>query len=789
MEALCRSGRPASALAVYATARDRFAEDLGVSPAASTEALHTAILLGELPASSIGNVAVERTTSHLSGRDDALRALDAMFEHAAAGQRQVGFVEGEAGIGKSRLLQVWSARVADRARVIGVRCDELGRSLPLQPLLDAVEVLLRQEGPGAAADVLGADISVLGPLLVAHVEPAGSAQLAALTDPGAGQALLFAALFSVFRRQADSEPLVLIIDDVHLADTATSVWLGQASRRFVDARVAVIGARRAEEAFAVRDVKTISLGPLDLEAVAAVVGRDRAAELHARSGGHPLFLVELAAAGTGAVLPATIREAVKERCDRAGPAGATLRAAAVIGPDIDLDTLAAVTGAAPGQLLDHLEERVRRRLLVEDGATFAFAHALVREALAATIGAARAALLHREAARALRVRRGSDPLAVAHHARLGGELADASAMLIIAARRAIDRYDYEESLRLLHEAVALDDTAEARLERARVQSMLGHYEAATEDIEAARASGAGPEVLEVAAWLAHFQRHFDDALALADRGAGEATDPDVRTSCLALGGWVSLAIGDLGGSESRLESAVGGAPEGSGRLAEAWLGWLRTYQGRSEETLNLIRSEPGNGLAAYRFPNAYAQMAATMALATLGRVDEALVTLDALTGDVALMGAQRWTARPLNLRGWIVRNLGETQEADDLNQAATEATQPLGLAEPLAHALLDLASGRLLVGNVEQVGPLLDQAGRLGDLEHAFRWRHQLRGRLLRARLDEVAGLEGWWITAGVARVFAVDAWKNLAQRRVGALLQRAGSYATALERAASRIG
>lgn len=849
MEGLARSGRPASALAAYATMRERLAEDLGVSPAADTEALHTTILLDELPPSIVMEDSIEGDAEELPGRADAIGSLDALFGRAAAGRGQVCFVEGEAGIGKTRLLQVWAQRVASSALVVAVACDELGRALPLQPLLDAVDVLVRRSNPDGADDVLGSDVGVLGPLLGTPVESAGPAKLAAITDPGAGQALLFAALFRVLHRQAQRRPLVLIIDDVHLADIATTVWLGQAARRLADASVAVVGARRAEEAVSVSGVTTIVLGPLDLEAACAIVGRDRAPDLFARSGGHPLFLVELAAADPGTELPASIRSAVEERCLRAGPAATTLRVAAVIGPDVNLDVLVAVTGESPGQVLDHLEEGVRRRLLIEDGPTFRFAHALVREALASTVGASRSALIHREAARALGDRSGSDPLVVARHARLGGELALASAMFVVAARLAVARFDHEEALRLLDEAVALDDTPGARLERARVHSMLAHYESAADDIDVAGAGGAGPEALEVAAWSAHFQRRFDQALALADRGARETADPEVRTSCLALAGWVSLAVGDLSGSEARLTSAVGDVPEGSGSLAEAWLGWLRTNQGRPEETLRLVRPGTGKGLAAYRFPNAYAQMAATMALAMLGRADDALVTLDALAADVARMGAQRWTPRPLNLRGWIVRNLGEIGEADELNQAAMEAARAQGLAEPLANALLDLASGRLLVGDLDGAGALLDEAALLGDVEHAFRWRHQLRGRLLRARLDlalgrtdvalagaehlaadaaslgtpryevqarlvaataahraervvdldqvdgllsrlgEVAGLEGWWITAATARAFGVGAWEDLARRRVAALAMHAGGYASALRRSAQSLG
>ena len=105
--------------------------------------------------------------------------------------------------------------------MVSVACDELGRALPLQPLLDVVDVLIRQRAPDVAEEVLGPDVAVLGPLLGVQAEPAGATQLAVLTDPGAGQALLFAALFSVLRRQAEREPLVVIIDDVHLADAAT----------------------------------------------------------------------------------------------------------------------------------------------------------------------------------------------------------------------------------------------------------------------------------------------------------------------------------------------------------------------------------------------------------------------------------------------------------------------------------------------------------------------------------------------------------------------------------------
>jgi DNA-binding SARP family transcriptional activator len=848
MEALARAGRPASALAAYAQARQRLAEVLGIDPSAETEALHAAILRGEDPTDAAPPGTPAGPSTDLPGRADALGELAGLLDRAEHGQAVVAVVEGPAGIGKSRLLDVWSIHLESHdVRVVRVACDELGQALPFQPMLDVISELAHHFADGDPGATLGLEGTVLGPMIGLQTVPAGAAELAALTDPDAGQALLFGALTGVLRRLAEREPLVLVLDDVHLADPATLSWLAQASRRLVDRPILIVAARRSEEGMSLPNVPTITLAPLDLEAVTRIVGPDRAVALHERSGGNALFLVELAAIEDEGELPASIRHAVEERCRRAGAAGATLCTAAVIGPDIDLNLLAAVTGTGPSELLDHLEIGLHRNFLVEDGPTFAFSHALVREAMAATIGASRTAFIHRSAARALRSRSDSDPLAVARHARLGGEPEEAAAMLLVAAKMAVIRFDTDGALDLLDDAITVHDSAAARLERARIFSMLARAAEADTDIAVARSLGAGPEALEVAAWSAHFQRRFGDALHLADQGAAEAVTDDLRTACLALGGWVALASGDLAGAEARLESALGVAPETSGRMAESWMAWLRMNQGRPEESLRLAHHTPGKGLAAYRFPNAYGLMATVTGLAMLGRAEEALGTIDLLESEVRRMGASRWVPRPLNLRGWVTRNLGEPTEADELNQEALEAARATDLAEPRAHALLDLAAGRLLQDEWDAAASFLNQAAGLLAEDHAFRWRHALRGRLLQARLDlargdpeaarvgaealvtdaaargipryrvqaqlvaataarqggrtvdhhevdrllgeldEVAGLESWWITADVAWAFGVDRWEQLARRRLGALQQHAGRYAASLERAAAR--
>src|SRR5207249_4680389 len=129
----------------------------------------------------------------------------------------------------------------------------------------------------------------------------------------------------------------------------------------------------------------VHLGTLGRDAAAELVGREwagsRVDELYARSKGHPLFLTELAQQAAGAEMPASLVESVSARCDELGPAGLLLRTAAVIGPDLDVDLLAAVLGRPAVALLDDAEQPVAKQFLVEADGMFRFRHELVREAL------------------------------------------------------------------------------------------------------------------------------------------------------------------------------------------------------------------------------------------------------------------------------------------------------------------------------------------------------------------------------------------------------------------------
>ena len=844
MLAHAASGRPAVAIAAYGQMRERLAEELGIDPAPETEAVYLQLLRQEDARESGGGPSTvdlaPASASALPGRHVELTALDAALERAAAGELEVFLVQGEAGIGKSRLLETWAARAAaSGVRVLQARCDELERSLPLQPLADALDDALRTlPNQAAVMTVLAAEHALLAPLVRACPPPPEQA----IVDPVGGQTMLFTALLTVFGRLASDAPVALLLDDIHLADRATLAWLHFAARRNPTMRLLVVGALRPEEDVTLPQAQRMILGPLDLETVRAMVGDARAPELHARSGGNPLFLVELAAV-EDRELPASLRDAIDERCKRAGAdVSTTLHAAALLGSSIDLDLVAEVLKRSALELLTHLEEGARRGLLEERGSGFVFRHDLVREALASAVSGVRQRVVHREAARVLGARINSEPLAVAYHASQGGVPEIAAPAYARAARQAADRFDYVESDRYLSQAIELSDNAALRLQRSHTRLLRADFRGAEADALVAVENGAGAPALEAAGWAAYYRRDLPAAQRYADTGSHLAYGAD-RVGCLVLGGRVRQASGNLNEAEAPLQEALG--VSGARALGPAsYLGWLRIDQGRPREALDLldpvIRGEHPPDLQPMM---ASAHMTTVHALASLGLADAALEAVEVWEQKLEQWGAVRIKGPQANFKAWILRGLAEFDRADELNvRALTESRGPTGTPEAEAHALLDLADGRLQLDQLDAAETLLNEAAPLQDLNHVNRWRHELRYWLLRGRLaharnqpkealllarrvhraaaemgvlryadlaqvleilagaavgepidpsvvadvlrrlPEHSGLEAWWLTAEVAAATNDDALRELAEVQAAQLARHAGDYAANFE-------
>ena len=837
MRADASAGRPARALAAYARVRERLAQELGIDPSPVTEELHTAILLGKVPGPTSGGRSVG---SALVGRDAELRALDGFLERCRGGDRVLAVVEGDPGIGKTVLFEHWSARLPADVVLLRGHCDEMGRDLPLQPILDGLAAHLRGLDAGAVAKCLGDVEGVIGPLLgrFGDVSPAATT----VSDHAAGRALLFASLLGAIERAAEGRVLVVVCEDVHLAGDSTVKWLRFAVRR--GSRLLVVASARPGGGD-LRPSERLELGPLDLPAAVELVGEDRAAELHARSGGNPLFLLELARV-TSPELPSSVREAVATRIDALGAAASTLRAAAVLGSVIDVDLLAGVVDRPVGVLLEHLDAGLRAHIVEERSAAFTFCHELVREALVAGTAAARRAYINREAARVLGGRLGHDPLEVAFHAREAGDTVSASNALVEAAAVATDRFDVALAERLLTEAIALEDSPRARGARARVRIARFELEAAEADAIRAIELGGGAGALEIAGWAAYYRRDYDLAGQRAEEGAERTDDVAVRASCLTLSGRVLHARGDLDPAEERLIEAVSIAPPEVRGVAQVFRGGLSVHRGDVAEGGELVqRALLDAAHLSHPFALHHGHLFRVLSLGMQGRPVDALAAVEAGAAAAAEAGepGARFVAVQVNLRSWVLRCLGHLGEASELTEQALELAALPAFREMRSAAELDRIEELLVAGDLPGAGSALCAYESILDWNGGHAWHHHQRYRTLQGRhllgigdpagalevaqevardaagrrtlrygllarvvaaraaracgqpvdhdeidaalatLERCAGLEAWRITAEMAAAADEDRWWRDAERRAGALVIGAGDHGEPLRR------
>jgi DNA-binding SARP family transcriptional activator len=725
MRAEVAAGRPAAALRAYDSARARLATDLGVEPDQETRAVHLAVLRGE-PA-----VPGSRARAPLVGREGQLHELDAALDGVTRGGAEVVVIEAEAGMGKTALLRSWTAAAAGRALVVRGRADPLGRDLPLQPVLDGLATLVRGRGPRAVEALLGAQAPVLEPLL-GRATAESSAEISAVTDEQSARVTLFAALAAVLDRARDTHPLLLVVDDLHLAGPGTAQFLAFLLPRL--SRLLVLVARRPDPGPDLPDARRVRLGPLTASDAAALVGAARAPALHARSGGHPLFLVELARS-EDTDLPLSVVAAVTERVDRLGRDAEVLRLTAMLGPGGDVDLLAAVADRPVPVVLDALERGGRAGLLQADGAPLAFTHEIVREAVERGVPAGRRVTVHRTAARVLADRADADPLAVAHHARLGGNAPLAAQALVTAARRAAERAQPEEAERLLDAALALHDSPAARLARGRLRLARLDLAAAAEDARRARDEGAGAAPLELAGWIAYYARDYDSAQRYADEGAARTDQAAVRASCLALSGRLRHTRGDLERAGARLEQAVALAPPPVRGVALVWQAQLLVHRGRPAEGIEAARRGLVDPRLAHPFAPLHGRFSLVVGLGLATRWADAMAAADDLDRMTARLADRRFPAVAANIRGWLLRGAGLTARAADLHVAASECELDAAFLEPHFAALLDLAEDQLAAEDTAAAATALDRCAGILDWTGSMAWRHQQRYRLLGGRL------------------------------------------------------
>ena len=391
------------------------------------------------------------------GRDREVDAVRTAVAEAASGHGQVVLLEGEPGIGKTRLLET----ACDLARGAGFAvatggCDDLAPARPFSAILAALGVSSASPDPERAAIAEMTDLQ-------AAPEPVSEAA----ANPGL-QYRVVEALSALVERLATQAPLILALDDLQWADASTLVALRAIGRRVQTLPVVLLGSCRvghqSTELHRVTDdllrdgARRLALGPLDPEAVTSLVTQvldapPSEALLASAQGanGNPLFLIEYvrsmraasAAGGQdgGTEIATEFRMTVLRRlATLSEQANDALRLASVLGSTFKPADLALVSGRSVVELAPALHQAVVAAMLEERDDRLAFRHMLVRDAIYEHIPLAVRRQLHREVGRALAAA-GSDALAVGHHLGLAadGEDPEAVSWLRRAAREVAPR--------------------------------------------------------------------------------------------------------------------------------------------------------------------------------------------------------------------------------------------------------------------------------------------------------------------------------------------------------------
>jgi DNA-binding CsgD family transcriptional regulator/tetratricopeptide (TPR) repeat protein len=429
----------------------------------------------------------------LVGRADELARLLAHVDRAVAGRSCAMLLAGDAGVGKTRLLdELCAGAVARGVRVLTGHCVDLGDvGLPYLPFVD----LLRP----VAADPALADLAARHPAAAGLLAGRPGAEPAESTgDPAdlgrpllprglqapadAGRLQLFESVAALLGALADAGPLLLVIEDLHWADRSSRDLLRYLLARLTDEPVAVVASYRSDdlhrrhplrpllaELVRLPGVERMELGPLldadvgalvrDLAGTAGGVPERTVEDVVARAEGNAFYAEELLAAGLqGESLPMALTDVLLTRVEQSSAAAQrVLRVAAVAGRQVRHELVAAVSELPAAELEAGLADAVHGHLLVvSDDGRYRFRHALLREAVLADLLPGERVRLHAAVAEYLAGTPGAGTAAErAHHLRESNDLAGALTASLEAAEEARRVGAPAEQLQQLEAALAL----------------------------------------------------------------------------------------------------------------------------------------------------------------------------------------------------------------------------------------------------------------------------------------------------------------------------------------------
>ncbi len=624
------AGDSVQALRIYDRCRRRLGEEMGVEPLPSTQALAEQIRTGSLCTSEgapaypapayqgrLFEIPYSLAQMPFMGRSREYAWLVARRQEARPG---MVLIEGEAGVGKTRLVEEALGFSAGRgARVLRVRPVLEGTAAPYESLVQALRPLWTPDAPGLGSD---ADRRVLS----AFFSPRAADDINPLAarpkeERGLGSSRVVGRVVTHWLQVQCGPDAVLFVDDAPRLDAASLELVLALART-----VMVVVTARGDEISPKHPLRVgfddlaraeqgdrLHLAPLSDRAVAALLhelaGEDLSflvRELLPRVAGNPLFLVAVlqalfeegalyvdadqrwAYAGSDISLPAGVIELIEQRLRRlTGEERAVFDAIAMIGQDFNFEELAWILDMREAALLNTLDTFLSLGLITEprtrDRADFAPAHALYVEVARANLPKVRARRLHGRIADALGALYPGDVTLSArraHHLHAADRVEEAVSEAVLAGELALERYAVHHALEHIESAATWAETAHLDLASAlsvplhaawaEALRRSGQPEAAFSHYAQALTGAEGPLKLHLVYQMAALQATRGAGLGGFDRWAA-VLESEFSDDCL---------LGLLRCSEA-FWAALRGDPAHARRCAAE--GWWRLRHARQDE--------------------------------------------------------------------------------------------------------------------------------------------------------------------------------------------------------------
>ena len=517
-------------------------QELGAEPMPESVAIYQAMLAGDyaLPAKSQPPAAPPRrqlqltiaSETQLVGRQAELAWLDRAWQQVTMAKGQFLFVQGESGVGKTRLVEEWLNRLTADRWLLSGRSYEFESMIPYAPLAQALRA-------AAQASLIPWELFQPPPPWLAALLPllpdlASYLPGQPLNPAGATLHHIIESLANFLLTLARQQPLILYLDNLHWADIPVWNFLGYLAQRASQLPLLIIGTARSEEMSAERNrllrllqqQQLLTIRPL------ARLSQSEASELvkmmldnpqldpvflrriYEETEGNPFFIIETVRAVREAggdwasrvptdasgqrpffAIPLQVQAVIESRLDQLGEESrAALGLAAAIGREFTFSLLQAISKADPAALLDALDEWLARGLMRETNEGYDFTHEKLSQVAYERLSRARRQWIHRRIADHLvTTRPETNPAQLAHHYYLSDEPGLALPHLAQAGQRALAVRSYAAARDFGLQAIGLL----GRAPRLSAEARSGRIDLNLQLAQAYAFSGALPKALQM----------------------------------------------------------------------------------------------------------------------------------------------------------------------------------------------------------------------------------------------------------------------------------------------------